>query len=60
MSMQIGPLTFEKLSVDKSDPEEVDDLIKSLHRDRQRCKVGSDGRMVLSMLIGYLNGEYKP
>lgn len=57
MSMAIGPLTFKKLSVDRRDPEEVDDLVKCLNRDRQRLKPGSDGRMILSMLIGYLNGE---
>lgn len=55
MSMSLGPLVLN-LDLDRKDPEEIKDMVENLQSEAQKLTSGSDARILLHMIIGYMNG----
>lgn len=54
--MSYGPLTFDRIKVDTSDRAETRAFAQNLLSDARTLPSGSDGRMLLMMLYGTVNG----
>lgn len=56
MAMSLGPLEID-VSLDCKDPAEVEDMIQQLWEEAQKLTSGSDARVLLHMIIGFMHGR---
>lgn len=58
MSMSLGPLVLN-LDLDSKDPEEIAEMAKGLREEAQTLTPGSDARILLHMIVGFMDGRVK-